>query len=312
MRVLALIAAFVSVLLIALFVTVRPTPGTVERLGTREVVEGIEVPTIGTVGDFPDPGHRHVVNVTADGRISVAGKSPSTYGELVDALRELSKLSDGEKLPGTDKCLSGESFVIRADAATAWRNTVKVSGACAEAMADRIFFAVRHDGDGAEGAVAAFLPRDVDCPGPGDVAQRLAIVPGEGGTEPAAAYAKVREVAKSVQGRVVVVIDAAGEVTTGTVLAWFDAALRGGAASNGFAFGATFPTRADPFPKSGAAATSRVSVRWGSDVFGERGPEGFTPDAGVALGAATVLMPPVGRVLGAFAGQSESFPPSHH
>ena len=46
---------------------------TTERLAAGEMVEGIEVPVIGTVGDFPEPAHRHVVNVTADGRIVLEG-----------------------------------------------------------------------------------------------------------------------------------------------------------------------------------------------------------------------------------------------
>ena len=41
--------------------------GTADRLSPRESLDGIDVPRIGTVGDFPDPAHRHVVNVTAEG-----------------------------------------------------------------------------------------------------------------------------------------------------------------------------------------------------------------------------------------------------
>jgi hypothetical protein len=169
---------------------------------------------------------------------------------------------------------------------------------------------VRHETGSAEGALAAFLPIDCDGQGEGDVAQRIALTPGDGGAEPAAAFARVQAAATGLSGCVAVSIDAAGEVTTGTVLTWLDAALRAGAAFSGVACGARIPQHADPIPAPGAAVTSRVSVRWGSDVFGERGPGGFVPDPGVALGASPA-MPSVSRVHGALAGQAVSYRSSH-
>jgi hypothetical protein len=137
--------------------------GTAERLSSSETLDGVDVPAIGTVGDFPDPAHRHVVNVTADGRIVVEGKDVS-FENLVAAMSRWDALSDawfselGDPLSARadDRTvrLSGEHVVFRLDGRLPMAATRRVLETCVDkARIFRIWLAVRHEGDGVEGAV---------------------------------------------------------------------------------------------------------------------------------------------------------------
>src|SRR5262245_38829001 len=132
---------------------------TTERLAPSETVDGIEVPVIGTVGDFPEPEHRIVVNLTADGRIVVDGVA-LTFTSFGAELKRRAAGSLGARKVGPEARLSDESVVLRVDGDVSWRVASALIEVCAAAMVDRGFFAVRHEGDSVEGAVAAFLPSD--------------------------------------------------------------------------------------------------------------------------------------------------------
>src|SRR5690348_15419697 len=71
---------------------------TTERLSGDEAARGIDVPVVGTVGDFPEPQRRHVVNVFSDGRIVLEGKDLS-FEQLSAELRRRAAIS-GEPIPG--------------------------------------------------------------------------------------------------------------------------------------------------------------------------------------------------------------------
>jgi len=291
----ALGAAFVAVVLVLVVFSVMATEiGSAERLASSETFDGIEVPTIGTVGDFPDPAHRHVVSVMSDGRIVVQGRTPATYGELVGLLRELASRSSGEPIPGTNKHLSGESFVIRADAASAFGHAFQAVAACAEAMADRIFFAVRHEGDGADGALALWLPMDKGCEsGPDRYTTSIVLVPAPIATGAGAGWLQITSSPFTATGRMDVSIDAPDEASLGDLLRWIDAVRRGGANFEGFPL-RSCPKLGDPIPTPITVAPA-LSAKW----TGSR----FLPGTARDLATAPVgAMPPVARVRGAFAG----------
>jgi len=290
----ALGAAFVAVVLVLVVFSVLATEmGSAERLSSTEKLDGIDVPTIGTVGDFPDPAHRHVINVFADGRVVMVGTRPATYGELVDSVRRLAALSRGGPIAGTKIRLSGESFVIRADTRSGWGHALTAVQACAEADADRVFFAVRHESDGRDGAIAVYLPPDrpVEAP-PGGVWPRLVLSTGARPATPAALASQVALEARSLVGRIAAKIEAPADASTGDVLLWLDAALRSGAAFDGFDPGPPASKLGDPIP-----APIRTAPNLGARWFLRRGRAGIdlsTCDPG--------SLPSVERVRGALAG----------
>jgi biopolymer transport protein ExbD len=226
-------AAVLSLLLLMVFWTVYVTGrlATTERLAPSETADGIEVPVIGTVGDFPEPEHRIVVNVTADGRIVVEGKTYSMTG-LFDELKRLGDLDRGELLPGTNppKYLSGAAVVLRADGALPWGSAQRFVEACAESGIWRISFAVRHEGDGAEGAIGFPLPRDKGCEDPTNVAWKDvdAVTAAEGGS-PEVLHAALAESPASLTGKLGVRLRIDPHLPTRVALALTDAAIRTGA-----------------------------------------------------------------------------------
>jgi hypothetical protein len=148
----ALGAAFVAVVLVLLVFGVLSTEmGSAERLSSSEAFEGIDVPVIGTVGDFPDPAQRHVVTVTADGHVTFEGSNVATLQELIDALKRGAERTPGEFVEGTSHRYGGFA-VIRADRSAPWGVLEWVYGACREAVMRSVSFDVRSEADGAEGA----------------------------------------------------------------------------------------------------------------------------------------------------------------
>jgi hypothetical protein len=146
----ALVFALVGVVLMA-----ERLPSA-DRLGAAETVEGIDVPVIGTVGDFPDPAHRHVVNVKADGTIAL-DRQILTFSALRDELQRRASLASEEN-PRTHERTSREAFLLRIDGALPWGAAFHVYSAVAAVAAVDVLFVVRHEGDGREGALAMFLP----------------------------------------------------------------------------------------------------------------------------------------------------------
>jgi len=134
--------------------------GTAERLSSKETLDGIDVPTIGTVGDFPDPAHRIVVNVTRDGRILIDGR-PLSFRELEIELEECARRSSDviDDVDGA-RTISDEAVVLRVDSETSWDATICLIEACAHARVWRVFFVVRDQDGHAEGAFKLYVSPD--------------------------------------------------------------------------------------------------------------------------------------------------------
>jgi hypothetical protein len=151
----------VTALVAALALAACGDVGTAERLSSKEALDGIDVPTIGTVGDYPDPAHRTVVNVTRDGQISIEGRTV-TFRELQ---RELKVNADRSRMPSSDnpsRTVSDESVVLRADGSLRWDLVEILASACCEASIWRVFIAVRHTYDGNDGAMQLYLAPNVE------------------------------------------------------------------------------------------------------------------------------------------------------
>ena len=296
-------AAVLSLLFVVLFWTVYVTGrlATTERLAPSEIVEGIEVPVIGTVGDFPEPERRHVVSVTADGSVSV-GESPVTsHADLVAVLKVRSARSQGDV--AGDRRLSGESVVVRADTRSPWGRASHVLVACAEASIDRVFFAVRHERDGSDGAIAAFLPRDMLGDDPTQILRRVCVPAEAGRGTPEAVHEHVAALTLDRKGKLVVTLDVDARVPFGFVARLYDATLRAGAPAIEFAFGVP---RWDPSIRADVRDSYRMLVidqQW--ELRDQIPPDGvvskWTLDP-----ASPAPMPPVGRVRGALAGMATS------
>jgi biopolymer transport protein ExbD len=234
-------AAVLSLFFIVLFWTVYVTGrlATTERLAPSETADGIEVPVIGTVGDFPEPEHRHVVNVTADGRIVVDGNT-LTFDELRGELKRRAAHSRGVAL-ADGKRLSGESVVLRVDGDVGWGAASALLLACAEAEVNRVLFGVRHEPDGDEGAIAVFLPTEgggEDFGDPSFDQRNVSISSNAGAGTPAALRDHFAALPESKTSKLIVELDADAALPTSTVLATLDAVLRSGAASATLAIGA--------------------------------------------------------------------------
>jgi hypothetical protein len=183
------------------------------------------------LGDFPDPAHRHVVNVTAEGRIVLDGTTYSMTA-LVEELKRRGDLDRGELLPGTNppKYLSAAAVVLRVDGALPWGSAQRFVEACAESAIWRISFAVRHERDGAEGALGFPLPKDMGCEDPTNLAWKDvdAVAGGDGGS-PGALHAALAESPASLTGKLGVRLRIDPHLPTRVALALTDAAIRTGA-----------------------------------------------------------------------------------
>jgi biopolymer transport protein ExbD len=123
-----------------------------ESAATVESFGAVDVPRIGTVGDLP-PAERTVeITVDADGALSV-DRSATDLAGLTPALRE--RAGGG----AVGEPVDADALLVL-DAELPWRVGQLCMQECAAAGFDRLFFAVRHLGDGEPGAFAAFLPRD--------------------------------------------------------------------------------------------------------------------------------------------------------
>jgi len=188
-----------AILLAAAVAIVACGGASAERLSGAETCDGINVPTIGTVGDFPSPTGRLVINVRADGTIVCEGR---TVG--FDALDARLAALD----PGGER-LNSTAVVLRIDGDLAWGATMQTIMNCATHRIDKIWFCVRHPDDGEEGAIAACLPTDrgsealprEDPDSYGAIEQRVAVFGREGGSDVAGAYAKLRETRAATRSR---------------------------------------------------------------------------------------------------------------
>jgi hypothetical protein len=191
-------AAVLSLLLLMVFWTVYVTGrlATTERLAPSETVDGIEVPVIGTVGDFPEPEHRHVVNVTADGLVVVEGARVETYRALVDTLLRCADRTPGDVIQGTVPPIRyGGAAVLRLDGSLPWGVVKRVVDACLESRMRPICFVVRHARGDDEGALTLSRELSEDQGSFAPIHNREVVVellPSERRASPDALYAALR------------------------------------------------------------------------------------------------------------------------
>jgi|SRR5215831_6757333 len=205
------VRVFVPLLLI-LPVAACGDGGTAERLSSKETFDGIDVPTIGTVGDFPDPAHRTVVNVTRDGQIVIDGETiPSE--RLFDEMKRRGARTPGRIVQGTHRRLSDESVVFRADGELPWGAACRLVQVCAEAWVWRLSFAARCESGGPDGCIGFPLPEDRPVEDTPTVRERARLVtydvsvkPGDGGS-PADLFASIARRPATKTGKRVVGVD---------------------------------------------------------------------------------------------------------
>lgn len=209
--------------------------GTVERLSARETLEGIDVPVIGTVGDFPDPARRLVVNVTADGRIVLDGTS-FAFGEFETELKRLADLRPGEQIIGSSppRFISDAVIVLRLDGSLPWGAALDLHVASALGGFRYLTFAVRHETDGAEGALAVFTRTMGDRSDMSSVvnvekaSRGVYAVVGPGDGSPGALYATLAASRTPDLVAMNVFLDLDPRLPTREALALVDASLRAG------------------------------------------------------------------------------------
>ncbi len=246
-------AALSLVLIVFLWLPAIEGLPTTERLSPKESAPGIDVPRIGTVGDFPDPAHRHVVNVTKGGRIVLEGRR-ITIDDLDAALRRRAAVPTAARSP-----VSTESVVLRIDCAVSWGAVQRLLRACESAKLWRVSFAVLHEGGGGEGAVAthqfpyADLKRSI---GDGISQSRVAIWARSGTSIPDDLCAAMKPPEGSKAPKRIVVFDVDQEVPFRDVMSFADAALRAGV--SGIEFSQPEPHPDDTISVGGTSFESMV------------------------------------------------------
>jgi len=301
----ALGAAFVAVVLVLVVFSVLATEmGSAERLSSSEALDGIDVPTIGTVGDFPDPAHRVVVNVTTNGTIVVDGKT-LTADALGDELGRLARV----EMP---------SVVLRVDGALPWGATNSIITECWQDTTKwRLFLDVAHETDRTEGAVEIPWRPMTDCDDASNPPRYVAVWGSDGKGTPEALFADLRQSPSAETNKLVVILDVERSVSTRTVARFFDASWRAEAIRVDLELGESL---ADLTTSNRFLATAQqprdlrtaydVRIHVGSMWTAAEG-HGGRPRAGdppggpgrpLAPDAPVPPMPPVARVRGAPAG----------
>ncbi len=266
-------------------------------LGAQEPAPAVprdRLPVLGTVGDLPPEGERVILEVTAKGALAADGRAMDldgvrqVLGPKADALRE----------PGRP---SGLHVVLRIDRSLRWGDLQEVLRTLDDPRLriHRILFAAVPEDRGEEGAMAAFQP--VDGPAEGELrplpvvlsATRADAAPGT------TVYRRLaRELAAEKPGDFVASVTAASGVSSGAVLETMDALLRWGAR------GVVFPLQLSKVPKP---AVPEPAVGWPRvTLLGSKGTPAGTGDP---------ALPPVARIRGRMAGQTEpppSIAPSAH
>lgn len=303
-------AALSLVLIVFLWLPALEGLPTTERLSAREAAPGIDVPRIGTVGDFPDPAHRHVVNVTADGRIVLEGKR-ITIDDLDAALRLFAAVP-----PAARGAVSAESVVLRIDGAVSWGAVQRLLRSCEAAKLWRVSFAVAHEDDGGEGAVAVHrfpYAADERSIGEGVSQSRVVIWARSGTSGPDALFAAMTVPARSPTSKRFAIFDVHEEVPFRDVLAFVDAALRAGL--SGIEFAQPDPRPDDAVSAGGTSFESMVRKvaeiampydveLWNETSFGS----GDCTVSRSRLPDPAPRRPPVARVHGAASGVTEPIP----
>jgi biopolymer transport protein ExbD len=304
-------AAVLSLLLLMVFWTVYVTGrlATTERLAPSETADGIEVPVIGTVGDFPEPEGRIVVNVTADGRIVVEGQEYSfdEFAAYIARHAAVARPTDATNL------------VLRADARLPWGAAGAVIVACDRLHPSTVLFAVRDETDGSEGAVGTSMAVIGDESPPEDdsgekfVVRWVTVSAADGEGTPAALYDDIRQ-STDAPAKLVARLIADDAVPFGTVCACYDALLRVGTVDVDFfgSSGRSVPGRDEFLSALGRAVAARgahrMTIADGNELEYMRinGAKPVNADRHesheIKPRAGAAAMPPVGRVRGATAG----------
>ncbi len=287
--------------------------GTAERLSSRETLDGIDVPTIGTVGDYPPAQRRHVVNVTADGRIVLDGAT-LTFDALAVELKRRVDLAPGEQILGAKpaRWISGDAVVLRIDGALTWGAALDLYVASSLAGFRFVTFAVRHETDGAEGALAVFGSTMGDHGDRNSVVDDVeatrgvfaVVAPGDG--SPAAVHATLAASKPPGLAGLDIDLDVDPRLPTRTALAILDASLRAGARWGRFIRPGAGTSEAAPEDErvckledfATELARPRVAETTYALVFAVDGKNGTSP---LSVRPAAP-MPPVARVRGRAAG----------
>ena len=299
-----LAAAVASVLIVVIAWTLLSMGlPSAERLGASETVDGIEVPVIGTVGDFPEPAHRHVVNVTADGHVTIDGAAFADFDALAAELRR--RADDARES-------FSEDVVLRADRRAPWGVGQLLLAACSDAGIRRVFFAVRQESDDTEGAVYAFRPERARSArvGADEVIHRVVVWPSDGSGTPEAVFGHLVHSRRTPRARLVVLIDVDARVTFGFTTRLLDAAVRSGADDVRFVLSEPAQLLSRTAERMfDAQAEDRVAYRT-TVLESLIGMGGFGDDDMAKLheftpGEVAPAMPRIPRVRGRFAGLSE-------
>lgn len=225
-------AALSLVLIVFLWLPAIEGLPTTERLSPKEAAPGIEVPCIGTVGDFPDPAHRHVVNVTRDGRIVIDGRRV-VIDDLDAALRRRAAVP-----AEPSSSVSVEHVVLRIDGAVSWGAVQRLLRSCEQAKLWRVWFAVEHPDGRGEGAVAVHrfpYAGEERSVGGGFSQFRVAIWARRGTSSPDALFAAMTIPLVPSRSKRIAVFDVHREIPFRDVVSFLDAALRAGLSGIEFA-----------------------------------------------------------------------------
>jgi len=217
--------------------------GTAERLSSTEKLDGIDVPTIGTVGDFPDPAHRHVINVTADGRLVAEGRD-RTFDEMTTLLGDWGDLSrvwlgeSGQRIdqpPPNGQALraSTEHLLLRVDGRAPWDTAARLIEGAIDAKIFGIWLTARHEGDGEEGALGFPLMDEagrLDSRQIGVMTLRcdlgVDVAPGPGDGSREVLYSALRAARPGYEGKLDGWVRVDRKLRTRDVLQLWDAAIR--------------------------------------------------------------------------------------
>jgi len=198
-----------------------------------------ELERVGTVGKIPPKLATMTIEVRGDGTL-VVDQKPRTF----KALRGYLLAAELAVVP---------NVYIKADKNLPWQAVQWLMAACAQAKRDRLFFAVKHEGDGKQGAMALFLPGRVTVVWQKERIEphnfRVALRPdGRAGT-PRELYATLRQLLAGLKPKqrqhAQIELAAAPATPLGAVLKTCDAIIRAGILRIAFRGPAAPPPNAD-------------------------------------------------------------------
>jgi hypothetical protein len=213
-----------SCLLVGLLVTVGCNA--VQPEGDRALSAAMQLPEVGIAGELPRALVQHVISLDSTGGLELDGKA------LAEEQLALRLHQDEARARRADE--SGRRIVlVRADARVPWAATVRIEELCFQAGLLRIFYVVRHCGDGVESAIGIPAPNILPTmvfPAPAQVrAERIyisVIASASADGSPGALFSSIRSSHSGGSAW----IDIDGSLSTGEALRIIDAVIQGGAA----------------------------------------------------------------------------------